>query len=192
MYINLIAAISSNGVMGCNGKLPWRMPVEMDYFKRVTTGHSVVMGRHTAESIGRPLPNRHNIVVSSGFNAPGFITEKSLFNALWTASSLELANPDPNVFVIGGRQIYQECIDKDIVDVMHISTINRQYEGDVLFPEFDLPRKGWTFVKSVQYTDIDKNNPELGYTSITTAIYIANAVAEGYIHRPNRINIPIG
>ena len=124
-----------NRVIGRDNALPWKLPADLAYFKRVTMGHPVVMGRRTYESIGKPLPGRLNIVVSRnrGFTAPGAVVVASLDEA-WKA-----AGDAAEVSVIGGTSIFAETL--PIADRIHLTEVQAEVPGDTWFPEFD--RSQW-------------------------------------------------
>src|SRR4051812_8035306 len=104
--IYLVAAVASNGVIGRNGHLPWRLPEDMRFFKELTLGHPVIMGRRTWESLGRPLPGRDNIVVTrqAGYDAPGAAVANSL------EAALALCFGESVAFVIGGHDLFAESM----------------------------------------------------------------------------------
>lgn len=128
--ISLIVAYTNNYVIGNKGKIPWNIPNEKKRFKELTTGNVVIMGRKTYEEIGKPLPNRITIVISStkNFNATNCYTAKSLSEAL-------AIFPNKDIYIAGGQKIYEEAI--NIVDKMYITKINDTIEGDTFFPQFD-------------------------------------------------------
>lgn len=129
--IGLIVARSKNNVIGKNGQIPWRIKGEQKQFRELTTGNAVIMGRKSYEEIGRPLPNRMNIVVSRSANYTGenLVTVKSLQEAVEAAG-------DMDVYVAGGYGLFLEAI--SMVDKMYITEIDIEIEdGDVFFPEFD-------------------------------------------------------
>ena len=127
----LIAAVARNGVIGLHGRLPWRLPDDLKRFRALTTGHAIVMGRKTWDSIGRPLPERQNIVVTRrrDFAAPGAIVAHSLPEAIGLATL-----PSP-VFVIGGEAIYRDAL--PLADLLFLTEIDRDFDGDARFPDFD-------------------------------------------------------
>jgi dihydrofolate reductase len=129
--IALIAAVARNGVIGLHGRLPWRLPEDLKRFRTLTTGHAIVMGRKTWDSIGRPLPERQNIVVTRrrDFTAPGGVVAHSLPEAIGLATL-----PSP-VFVIGGEAIYRDAL--PLADLLFLTEIDRAFEGDARFPDFD-------------------------------------------------------
>lgn len=127
----LIAAVASNAVIGRDGRLPWRLPEDLRRFRVLTTGHSVIMGRRTWDSLARALPERQNIVVTrrSGFAAEGAITVPSLVAALE-----EVQCPAP-AFCIGGGQLYRAAL--PFAEIAYITEIEREVEGDATFPALD-------------------------------------------------------
>ncbi|MFZ1908069.1 MAG: dihydrofolate reductase [Burkholderiales bacterium] len=133
--VHLVAAVASNGVIGAWGKLPWHLPEDLQHFKALTYGHPVIMGRRTWESLGKPLPGRDNIVVtrSEGFETRGASVASS-FDA-----ALALCAGSPVVFVIGGGELYAEALPD--ADVLLLTEIQRDYEGDARFPYFN--RGAW-------------------------------------------------
>ncbi|MEW6509763.1 MAG: dihydrofolate reductase [Bacteroidota bacterium] len=127
MTLALIAAIAANRVIGRNGRLPWHLPDDMKRFKRLTTGHAVLMGRRTWESLGKPLVNRRNVVLSS--NA---VTGAERFARLDDALAA-LAGQE-KVFVIGGARLYAQTLDR--ADELYLTLLHRPVEGDTFFPPF--------------------------------------------------------
>ena len=130
----LIAAVARNGVIGRDGALPWRLPEDLRRFRALTTGHSIVMGRRTWQSLPRALPGRQNIVVTreAGFAADDALVVHSLAAALAAA-----ACPDP-VFCIGGAEIYRMAL--PIADIAYVTEIARDFAGDTSFPPLDPAR----------------------------------------------------
>ena len=135
MIRSLVVAMSRNGVIGRDNRLPWRLPADLAYFKRVTLGHPVIMGRRTWESIGRALPGRKNIVVSRNrdYAAPGATVVGSLGEAWAAAGDAEEAS------VIGGTSLFAEAL--PVADRIHLTEVDAEVEGDTWFPPFD--RSGW-------------------------------------------------
>lgn len=150
--IGLIVARSKNNVIGKNGEIPWNIKGEQKQFKELTTGNVVIMGRKSFEEIGKPLPNRKNIIVSRNekFSGENLITVSSLQEAL------ELTKGE-KVFVAGGCGLYEEAL--PLVDVMYITEVDIEIEdGEVFFPEFDEAEFEKTVVESggdeVKYTRV--------------------------------------
>jgi len=130
MLISLIAAMAKNRVIGRQGEIPWKIPGEQAIFKEITLGHTVVMGRKTYESIGRPLPGRTNIIVTrqKEYRAAGCIVAHDL------SSALNNCPPDEDeAFICGGGQLYHEAL--PIADRIYLTVIPREITGDTYFPE---------------------------------------------------------
>jgi dihydrofolate reductase len=129
--IALIAAVARNGVIGLHGRLPWRLPDDLKRFRALTSGHAIVMGRKTWDSIGRPLPERQNIVVTRrrDFAAPGGLVAHSLAEAIGLATM-----PSP-LFIIGGEAVYRDAL--PLADLLFLTEIHREFDGDARFPDFD-------------------------------------------------------
>lgn len=130
--VTIIVAIAQNGTIGDKNSLLWHIKEDMRFFRTTTSGHAVVMGRKTFESLGsRPLPKRTNIVITRADRAfEGAITAHSLEEAI------RLAEGDEEIFIIGGAQIYREAL--RIADRMYITRVMHDYEGDTSFPDIDL------------------------------------------------------
>ena len=122
-----VVAVSKNGVIGKNGKLPWRFPADLKFFKNLTTGHTVIMGRKTFDSIGKPLPNRENIVISRHPRPEmaGVKFVESVDQALLRAQK-------GKIFIIGGASIYRETV--HLIDGIYLTRIHQDYEGDAFYP----------------------------------------------------------
>ena len=136
MIRSMVVAMARNRVIGRDNRLPWRLPADLAYFKQVTMGHPVVMGRRTYESIGNALPGRKNIVVSRNraFSAPGCTVVGSLDEA-WRA-----AGDAAEVSVIGGTSLFAETL--PIADRIHLTEVEADVPGDTFFPQFD--RSQWS------------------------------------------------
>lgn len=141
MNIALIVAISEDGTIGDQGKIPWHIREDLQRFKRLTMGHPIVMGRRTHETIGKPLPGRTNIVLTREvhFTAPrGVLTFASLNAALDHCRQQH----EDTVFIIGGSQVYQAAL--PLADKLFVTEIHRRVTGDTKFPDYD--RRQWTEV----------------------------------------------
>lgn len=124
-----IAAMSLNRVIGSGNQIPWHLPEDFKWFKATTTGHVIVMGRKTFESIGRPLPNRETIVLSrSAFSFPGVKTIRSL-------EELPAPVADRQVFICGGTQIYEQTL--SLCSDLFLTLVKREVTGDAFFPKFE-------------------------------------------------------
>ena len=127
-----VAAMSSNRVIGRCGQLPWHLPEDLKFFKELTSGHPVIMGRRTFESIGRPLPNRHNVVISKSLDSAPEGT--SLISSIEDLDAPEL-RLNGKVFVIGGAQVYACLMPR--IDERYLSYIYEEHEGETKFPDFE-------------------------------------------------------
>jgi dihydrofolate reductase len=144
----LVAAVAANGIIGRDGQLPWHLPEDLKHFKRLTLGRAVIMGRRTWESLGRrPLPDRENIIVTrqAGYEAPGASVASSL------EAALALCAGDPVAFVIGGEQLFAQSL--PIAAGLVLTEIQRDYEGDTRFPEYD--RSRWRETQRERHTAVD-------------------------------------
>jgi dihydrofolate reductase len=134
----LIAAVAENGCIGINNKLPWYLPDDLKYFKAVTSGKPVIMGRTTFDSLGRPLPNRTNIVITrnAAFTAPeGVRVVHSLKAAIALAESVAFINGNDEIIIMGGGQIYAEALPH--VDRLYLTEVKKNVAGDAFFPVWD-------------------------------------------------------
>jgi dihydrofolate reductase len=160
-HFKAIAAMSENRVIGHGNKIPWHLPEDFKWFKKMTTGHVVVMGRKTFESIGKPLPNRETIVVSkSGFIYPGVRT---------VASLEEIKAESREIFICGGAQIYEQALPQ--CSDLFLTRVKRTVEGDTFFPEFE---------SSFERVAVIADTPEFCIehwrnTNLTQASHIKNA-----------------
>jgi len=128
MTLALIAAVARNRVIGQNGSLPWRIPEDLRRFKQLTIGHAVLMGRRTYESIGRPLPDRRNVVLSS--RPVQGVEHYQTFE-----EALEALRNEPIVFVIGGASLYTRLLES--ADELYLTLVDQSPEGDTVFPPYE-------------------------------------------------------
>ncbi len=156
MKLIIIAAVSLNRVIGRNGNVPWDIPEDLARFMKLTTGHTVLMGRKSYESLGKPLPNRRNVVLTRNTIA-GVETYSSVKEALEALEGQEI------VYVIGGGEIFSQMIGD--VDAMQITLVERNVEGDTFFPPYeDILRTDFTLVKEerhegFRYLDYERKRP---------------------------------
>lgn len=151
MTIALIAAMGTNRAIGFGNKLPWYLPDDLKRFKAITSGHPVIMGRKTYESIGRPLPNRANFVVTknSQFQAQGCTVCSSIEEAIELAKKID----SQEIFIIGGSEIY--ALGLPYANKMYLTFVDTAPDGDVYFPEFN--EKEWEVVSSETHEQDDKH-----------------------------------
>ena len=141
--ISIIVAVAQNGVIGCENRLIWHIREDLQRFKRLTTGHPVVMGRKTFESLGRPLPKRTNVVITrqKGYAPQGVEVVHSLEEAIDRFPVSE------EIFIIGGAQIYRQAMPR--ADRLYLTEVYHDYEGDVCFPAWN--REEWKRVSEERY-----------------------------------------
>jgi dihydrofolate reductase len=131
-FFKAIAAMSQNRVIGQGGKIPWHLPEDFKWFKKMTTGQVVMMGRKTFESIGKPLPNRVTIILSrENFSHPGARTAADLSQIDWTDPALARRE----VFICGGAQVYAQTL--PLCSDLYLTLVKRVVEGDTFFPPFE-------------------------------------------------------
>ncbi|UCD25789.1 MAG: dihydrofolate reductase [Gemmatimonadota bacterium] len=140
--VSIIAAVAENRVIGAGNGLPWRLPEDMRHFKRLTTGHTVVMGRKTFETLPKPLPNRRNVVVTRdlSYRAAGAEVVHSLSEAL------NLVSEEDDVFIAGGGEIYRMAL--PVADRLYLTVVHTEAVGDTLFPEF--PDEDWELIEDIR------------------------------------------
>jgi len=147
--ISIVAAASDNDVIGKNGTLPWKMPADMKFFKNLTMGHTVVMGRKTYESMGKPLSGRKNVVITRdrSFKAEGCIVLHSPEDAF------KLSETEKEVFIIGGADIYKTVL--SMTNKIYLTRIHGTFDGDAYFPK--LSEKEWVENTHVTHPADEKN-----------------------------------
>jgi len=159
MNISIIVAMSKNRVIGRDNDMPWHLSNDLKNFKRITMGKTVVMGRLTYQSIGRPLPDRKNIVLSRNLVDKNVL----IFNNLQEV--LNFLKDEDEVFIIGGEDIYCQTINK--ANKIYLTTIDKEIIGDKYFPDIDL--SSWNKISSESYIK-DENNTH----NFQTEVYLKN------------------
>ena len=157
--ITVIAAIAKNNALGKDNDLSWHLPADLKRFKKVTTGHYILMGRNTYESIGKPLPNRTTIIITrnKSYFKEGCLIANSLEEAI------EMAKAEAQIFIIGGAQIYTETIAKDLAEQLDITLVHNNFEADVYFPNIDT--KIWKEVARQDFKADEKNEHDYSFIS---------------------------
>jgi len=150
--ISIIVAMSKNRVIGNNNELIWKLSSDLKRFKELTTDNSIVMGRKTYESIGKPLPNRRNIIVTRNldYKVEGCEVVSSLEEALLLTNN--------NCFIIGGGEIYKQSI--DIADKIYLTLVHKELEGDTTFPELN---KDWAKISRKDFNSDEKNEYDYSF-----------------------------
>lgn len=146
--ISIFVAVAENGVIGSDGDMPWKLSSDLKRLKAFTTGNPIIMGRKTFESIGRPLPNRHNIVVTrnANYSAEGVVVVTSVDEAMTIAQKWGKENSASEVFVLGGGEIFRLCLDQ--ANLIYYTEVMAKPAGDTNFPNID--KNIWT-IKSEEF-----------------------------------------
>lgn len=148
--LSIAVAIGENFAIGKNNQLLWHMPADLKFFKQTTSGHTVIMGRKTFDSVGKPLPNRRNIVITRDTTLK--IEGVEVVNGLDEALAITQNEQKP-VFIIGGAEIYRQALPK--TQTLYLTTIHHSFDADTFFPEFD--RNEWEVVSSEPHQADEKN-----------------------------------
>jgi len=156
MIITIVVATSENHVIGKDNKLLWYLPNDLKHFKDITTGHTVIMGRKTYESVGKPLPKRRNIIIT---RQDIVIEGCEVVNSIEAA--LALCKDDEEVFIVGGAEIYKQAL--HLTNRIYLTIIHKEFDGDSFFPEID--KSEWNEVYREDYQPDEKNS--LPYSFIT-------------------------
>jgi dihydrofolate reductase len=134
MIVSIVVAISENYAIGKDNQLLWRLPNDLKHFKEITTGHTIIMGRKTYESVGKPLPNRRNIIITrQNIDIEGCEVVSSI------DASLALCAAEPEVFIVGGAEIYKQAL--KLTDRIYLTIVHQNFDGDSHFPE--IPANEW-------------------------------------------------
>ncbi len=159
--LSMIVATAENNVIGKDNSMPWHLPADLAYFKKVTLGKPIIMGRKTYESIGRPLPGRRNIVISrdENYSADGVDTVTSVEQALALVDGSSGGDAVAEIMVIGGGAIYQHCLPN--ADRLYVTHIKATIDGDTKFPNYD--DGCWRKTASELRASDDKNAYELDF-----------------------------
>ncbi len=159
MRLSVVVAVAENGVIGADGGIPWRLPDDQQFFRSLTMGHTLVMGRATFESIGRPLPGRQTIVVTRNpdYGADGVLTAGSFERALDLAQKAGAEE----VFAVGGAAIYEEALPR--AHRLFVTRVHARVDGDTRFPPFEDGRYG-AFVRCGEERHARDERHDIGFT----------------------------
>jgi dihydrofolate reductase len=167
MIISMIVAMSENNVIGNQNKLPWHLPADLRYFKKITLGKPIIMGRKTFATIGRPLPGRQNIIVSRDEN----FKVESCEVVHTIAAALQSAEPASEVFIIGGGELYKQTLSS--VDNLYVTLVHDTIDGDTFFPFID--PLIWHEVSRIKQMRDEKNNFDYSFI-----LYKKNSIYSAY------------
>ena len=156
MIISIIVAIAENHAIGKDNKLLWYLPNDLKHFKTITSNHTVIMGRKTYDSVGKPLPNRRNVVITrQHIDISGCEVVNSLDEAL------SLCKTEEEVFIVGGAEIYRQAM--SVTNKIHLTIVHQNFDGDTYFP--DIEENTWIETEREDYQPDEKN--KLPYSFIT-------------------------
>ena len=173
MRLSLIAALSSNNVIGRNNDLPWHLGTDLKRLKALTMGHHMIIGRRTYDSIGRPLPGRTFVVISRD---PNFTPEGvQVVRSLEEAIEIVEASGDPEPFIAGGAQIFELAMHR--ADRMYLTRVHAEVEGDTFFPEFDDVTE-WRLTDSEHFEADEKNDYPFSFLTYDRAAPAGHAIPE--------------
>ena len=158
MKLSIIVAMAGNRVIGRDNRLPWHLPADLKHFRQLTTGKPILMGRKTWESIGRPLPERTNIVITrdEDYTAPGCLVVHSL------EAALRAAGHHSEVMVIGGAELYHQAL--PLAERIYLTQVHGTFEGDTFFPELD--EDGWSELEHSDYEPDEKNSHAYSFITL--------------------------
>jgi dihydrofolate reductase len=156
MITSIVVAISQNHAIGKDNKLLWYLPNDLKHFKTITSGHTVIMGRKTYDSVGKPLPNRRNIIITrQNITIEGCEVVNSI------DAALALCRDEAEVFIVGGAEIYKQAM--QLTDLIYLTIVHKEFDGDSYFPEIKATE--WKETLREDYQPDEKNN--LPYSFIT-------------------------
>jgi dihydrofolate reductase len=149
MIISLVAAAAENNIIGKENALPWRLPADLKFFKNLTMGHSIIMGRKTFQSVGKALPGRKNIIITrdNSFSAEDCIVLGSLSEAF------QVCKDEDEIFVVGGAEIYHQSM--EFADKIYLTRVHALFAGDTYFP--DIHEDEWRVLSKEEHRADEKN-----------------------------------
>lgn len=157
MKISCIVATANNNVIGKDNQIPWYLPADLKYFKKVTLNHHIIMGRKCYESIGKALPKRTNVIITRDmfYAVSNCLVTHSISEAL----SIAEENGEEEAFIIGGGKIYEQTI--DLWDTLYLTKVDLDVTGDVFFPDVDL--SNWKLTNKEDHTKNEKNTHDYSF-----------------------------
>jgi dihydrofolate reductase len=160
VIVSIIVAIDERRAIGLRGAIPWRLPADLKKFKDLTWGHHILMGRKTFESIGKPLPGRHTVIITRdrSYRAEGCLVAHSLKEAL----SIARERGETEAFVCGGAEVYKEAL--ALADRIYLTEVRARVEADTFFPEWE--RDDWVAVESTAHDADEKNQYAFSFTRL--------------------------
>ncbi|MET3113711.1 dihydrofolate reductase [Pedobacter sp. CG_S7] len=160
MIVSLVVAMSTNNAIGKDNQLLWHLPADLKHFKDITSGHTIIMGRKTYESVGKALPNRRNIVITRNTHLK--LTGVEVMHSLKEA--LNSSKEENEVFIIGGAEIFNQSI--KLANKIYLTRINESYEADTFFPEID--KNCWLESELEHHLPDEKNALSYSFSTLTS------------------------
>ncbi|HQX43244.1 MAG: dihydrofolate reductase [Saprospiraceae bacterium] len=157
MIISAIVAMNPDGLIGDQNKIPWHLPADLKYFKKITLGHHILMGRKCFDSIGKSLPGRKNIVVTK--NPTFIVTDCIITNSIEEGILIAQQNKEEEMFILGGGEIYRQSM--HLVNKLYLTMVQFNGSGDVFFPQIDYDE--WSLISDEKHTSDDKNNYDYSF-----------------------------
>ena len=157
MIISAIVAMNPDGLIGDQNKIPWHLPADLKYFKKITLGHHILMGRKCFDSIGKSLPGRKNIVVTK--NPTFIVTDCIITNSIEEGILIAQQNKEEEMFIIGGGEIYRQSM--HLINKLYLTMVQFNGSGDVFFPQIDYDE--WSLISDEKHTSDDKNNYDYSF-----------------------------
>ena len=159
MKISIVVAVGENGVIGKDNDLIWHLPRDLSFFKKITSGHHILMGSNTFLALGKPLPKHTHLVISKSksFDYQSVIMAETVEKGIEIAKS----RAEDELFITGGGQVYKYCLDQNLVDKVYLSTVHQNFEGDTHFLGFDKTK--WKLITSFFYEKDKKNAFDLSF-----------------------------
>lgn len=157
MIISAIVAMNPDGLIGDQNKIPWHLPADLKYFKKITLGHHILMGRKCFDSIGKSLPGRKNIVVTK--NPTFIVTDCIITNSIEEGILIAQQNKEEEMFILGGGEIYRQSM--HLVNKLYLTMVQFNGSGDVFFPQIDYNE--WSLISDEKHTSDDKNNYDYSF-----------------------------
>jgi dihydrofolate reductase len=157
--IAIVVAVAENNVIGKDNQLIWHLPADLRFFKNLTMGHPILMGRKTYESIGKPLPGRTTVIITrqQDFEATGCIVVNSIDEAIAEAQTI-----DQDVYIIGGAEIYKQALTK--TDTIYLTRVHHTFDGDTFFPELD--ESNWEVASEEKHEPDEKNKYSFSFITL--------------------------
>lgn len=161
MIVSLLLAMDKNRGIGFENKLPWHLPRDMKFFKEKTTGHFMVMGRKTFDSLGKPLPNRTSIIITRQKEYQSGYENVVVVHSLEEALTYCASKKQEEVFIVGGGEIFKQTLEKKLANKIYLTEVYGDFEADVFFPEIRMEE--WLLVSKEEFKADEKNKYDCSF-----------------------------